>query len=109
MRIVILVLGFIAAILAAVMTILPFGSLAFIPIGAAFIFGLISYSMSRKDSSGTAASKFLLIVAVITLALGIYRTSFNQNVVADGPETIEMEEESLEEAKKELEGIEIDE
>ena len=109
MRIIILVLGFLAAIIAAIMTVLPFGSLAFIPIGAALIFGLISYSLARKDNSGTAAPKFLLIVAVLTLALGIYRTAFNKNVVEDDIETIQNEEESLEEAKKELEDIEIDE
>ena len=109
MRIIILILGFLAAIIAAIMTVLPFGPMAFIPIAAALIFGLISYVLARKDKSGTAASKFLLIVAVLTLGLGIYRTAFNTNVVEEDMETIQNEEESLEEAKKELEDIEIDE
>lgn len=104
-----MIVGYLAALLGLTMTILPFGSLAFLPIVVALIAGFISLRLTGNSGGSKTASKVLLILGVTALLLGIYRTMFDKNVVAQDAEIIQQDEESLEDAKKELEDIEIDE
>ncbi len=104
-----MIIGFLAALLGLIMTVLPFGSLAFLPIALALVAGIIGFRMSGDQGGGKTAFKVLLILAVTALLLGIYRTAFDKNVVAEDETIIQQEEESLEDARKELEDLEIDE
>ena len=49
MRILLITLSIITAILGIALSILPFGSIALIPIILSFIFGLIAFKISKKD------------------------------------------------------------
>lgn len=108
MRLVLIILGLLSAILAIVLSILPFGSIAIIPIVLAFVFGIIAFISSKKEGQNTRIIKFIFLVTIIALILTIYRSIFDQNIVEDDIETIQNEEESLEDAKKELEDLDID-
>ncbi|MBT8258881.1 MAG: hypothetical protein KJO49_10450 [Bacteroidia bacterium] len=109
MRTLLLIIGFLAAILGLIMTVLPFGYLGFLPVVLALIIGFIVFKMDKSQNASGKASKIIIAIGVIGLALGLYRTIFDTNVVADDQEVIKQEEESLEEAKKELEDLDIDE
>ncbi|NND50867.1 MAG: FUSC family protein, partial [Flavobacteriaceae bacterium] len=91
------------------LSILPFGSIALIPIVLGLIFGLLAFNASKKEGKNVSGIKFIFLLLIIALGLTIYRAVFDQNIVEDDIETIQNEEESLEDAKKELEDIEIDE
>ena len=109
MRTLLIIVGFLAAVLGLIMTILPFGALGFIPVALALIIGILSLRMSRTEGASTTPSKLIIILGGLGLILGIYRTVFDKNVVTEDEEIIRQDEESLEDAKKELEDIEIDE
>lgn len=108
MRLVLIVLGLLSALLAIVLSILPFGSIAIIPIVLAFVFGFIAFKASKKEGQNTRIIKFIFLVTIIALCITIYRSIFDENIVEDDIETIQNEEESLEDAKKELEDLDID-
>lgn len=108
MRIIFIILGLLLAVLGLTLSILPFGKIAFIPIVLAFIFGLLAFKISKKEGQSTAFIKFIFLVTIVALGWTIYRSIFDENVVEDDIETIQNEEESLEEAKKELDDLEID-
>ena len=109
MRTLLLIVGFLAALLGLIMTILPFGALGFIPVLLALIVGFISLRKSKAENVSGMASKIILALGVVGLLIGVYRMAFDTNVVADDQEVIKQEEESLEDAKKELEDLNIDE
>lgn len=109
MRQLLIILALISGLLGLALSILPFGSIAFIPIVLGLIFALIAFKLAKKDAKNISAIKFIFLLLIIALGLTIYRTVFDKNVVADDIETIQNEEDSLEDAKKELEDIDIDE
>lgn len=109
MRLIFSILALIAAILGLALSVLPFGSLAFIPILPGLIFVLIAYKAPKKDEKKASGLKFIFLLLIIALGLTIYRSVYDKNVIADDIEIIQNEEESLEDAKKKLEDIEIDE
>jgi len=109
MRIIFLILGLLLAVLGLTLSILPFGNIAFIPIVLAFIFGLLAFKISKTEGQSTGFIKFIFLLTIVALGWTIYRSIFDENVVEDDIETIQNEEESLEEAKKELDDLEIDE
>lgn len=108
MRLAVTILAFISASLGLILTILPFGSIALIPIFAAFILGFIAYKMTRKENKNTKLIKVIFLITAVALALSIYRSVFETNEVENDIETIEKEKKSEEDAIKELEEIEIE-
>ncbi len=111
MRILSIILAVIAALIAIVLSALPFGLIALIPSAFALLFGYIGYRLSKKDQKLKQFSHqlILLLILVITLsaiALTIYREMTNENTVEVDTEFIEKEKESKEDAIEELEGIE---
>ncbi len=109
MRILFYVLGLLGGIIGLVLSVLPFGSIAFIPVAAGLIFGILAWKADKKLGRSTGLAKFILILGIAGLGLSLYRVAFDKNIVEEDQEIIRNEEESLEDAKKELEDIEIDE
>lgn len=108
MRILITTLAVLAAIIGLILSILPFGSIALIPIILSFILGFISFKMTQKEGKNTKFVKVIFLTTIVALALTIYRSVFDENVVENDIETIKKEQQSEEDAIEELEGIEIE-
>jgi hypothetical protein len=108
MRILITTLAIIAASLGLVLSILPFGAIALIPIVIAFILGFIAFKMAQKDGANTKLIKVVFLTTIIALVLSIYRTVIEDNVVENDIETIEKEKQSQEDALEELEDLDIE-
>ena len=108
MRLLVTTLAIIAAILGLILSILPFGSIALIPIITAFILGFIAFKMAQKEGANTKFVKVIFLITIIALVLSIYRSVFEDNVVENDIETIEKEKQSKEDALEELEGLEIE-
>ena len=98
----------IAASLGLVLSILPFGAIALIPIVIAFILGFIAFKMAQKDGANTKLIKVVFLTTIIALVLSIYRTVIEDNVVENDIETIEKEKQSQEDALEELEDLDIE-
>ena len=109
MKLALSIIALILALLGITLSILPFGNLAFAPIIGAFVFGLLAFRASRGDNQKTGLIKFIFLITIIALGITIYRAIFDENIIEEDIESIQNEEESLEDAKKELEDIDIDE
>lgn len=103
------IIALLMALLGITLSILPFGNIAFAPIILAFIFALLAFKASKGDGQKTGLIKFIFLVIIIALSITIYKAIFDENIIEEDIESIQNEEESLEDAKKELEGLEIDE
>lgn len=107
MKKVIIILGFISAIIAVILAVTPLSQIAFIPGIIALVFGIISLYLSKNDSKKTIQLIFLL--TIIALALTTYKSVFNTIEVGNTDELEHKQTESQEQAIEELEGLEIDE
>ncbi|WP_347925520.1 FUSC family protein [Pontimicrobium sp. SW4] len=108
LRLAVTILAILAASLGLMLSILPLGSIALIPIIGAFILAFIAFKMAQKDGANTKLVKVIFLITIISLALTIYRSVFEVNVVENDIETIEREKQSKEDAIEELEGLEIE-
>ena len=106
MRILVITLSIIAAVLGLALSILPFGSIAFIPIGMAIIFGLIALKISKKEEKNTVIVKVIFIAAIMAFGLSTYNTLRPDEIIEDA-ESVEAESIS-DEDMDELEAIEIE-
>jgi energy-coupling factor transporter transmembrane protein EcfT len=106
MRILAITVSIITALLGLALSILPFGSIAFIPIVLSFIFGLIAFKVSKKEGKSNSIIKIFFFVTVISLGLSIYNTLRPDEIIED-TESIEAENIS-DEDMEELEAIEIE-
>lgn len=109
MRFIITTLAIITAILGLVLSILPFGNIALIPIVAAFILGFIAFKMAQKEGKNTKLVKVVFLVTIVALGMSIYRSVFDENIVEEDIETINRDKASEEEAIEELDDIDIEE
>ena len=108
MRLTFIILSIIAAILGLTLSILPFGSIAIIPIAIAFTFGLLAFRLSHKEEKNTAIIKLVFLIVIISLGLTIYN-SLRPNVVDEENESPLIENQSDEDSIEELESIDIEE
>lgn len=108
MRFIFIILGIISTILALVLSILPFGTIAFVPIVSALIFSLIAFKISKKEGKSSSLIKILLVFVIIALGLTIYNIS-KPNIVNDEIESISKENQTTEDSIEELESIDIEE
>ena len=108
MRLVVTILAVLAALIGLALAILPFGTIALIPIILAFILGFIAFKMAQKEGKNTKFVKVIFLITIVALAMSVYRSIFDENIVVDDIETIEKEQQSEEDAIEELEGIEIE-
>jgi EamA domain-containing membrane protein RarD len=108
MRLTFIILSIIAAILGLALSILPFGSIAVIPIAVAFIFGLLAFRSSNNAGKSTTLVKLVFSIVIISLGLTIYN-SLRPNEVNEENESTLNENRLDEESIEELESIEIEE
>jgi predicted RND superfamily exporter protein len=108
MRILLTILAVLASIIALVLSILPFGNLALIPIAIAFVCAFLAMNLLQKEKKSTNFIKVLFLAIIIALSLTIYRSLFTTNEVIENEQTIENEKQSEEDAIKELDDISLD-
>lgn len=107
MRQLFIILSIIFAILGLVMSILPFGPIALIPIIASFIFSFVAFKVSKNGNKSTKIIRGIFLITIISLCLSIYRSVFETNIIEEDVETIEKEKIS-DEDMEELESLEIE-
>lgn len=105
----IIILGFVAAILAVILAVTPLSNLAVIPIIVAFFCGLLIVFISKKDNTKTKSIQYIFLLVIIALALTIYKSVYYTSEVGDTEQLEQRDEENLEDSKKLLEDIDIDE
>lgn len=101
-----IIIGFISSILAVILSVTPLFKVAVFPIIIALLSGLGIYFLSKK--SKTKSIQYILLLAIIALALTIYKSVFNEAKVGDTEQLEQREEESKDDSIELLEGIEID-
>ncbi len=106
MRLLLIILSTILAILGVAMSILPFGSIALIPIILSFALGLIAFKMANKEGKSVTVIKVIFFLIIIAVGLTIYNT-LQPNEIIEDSESIEKEKIS-DEDMEELESIEIE-
>lgn len=106
---IVIILGFIAAVLAVILAVTPLSNLAVIPIIIAFICGLLIVFMSKKDKTKTKSIQYIFLMVIIALALTIYKSVYYTSEVGNTDQLEQRDEENLEDSKELLEDIEIDE
>lgn len=97
------VLGTISAALALVLAVLPISNLAFIPALAALLFGILAFVINRENQSNKKTIQLVFLLTIIALCLTIYKAIFTEVEVGDTKELEKKEQESIEEAKEQLE------
>ena len=108
MKILYTTLAIISVVLSLILSILPFGSLAFIPIVLAIVFSFLLLKELKKEGKSINLVKVLFLGIIVSLSVSIYRTLFTENTIVETEQTIEKEKQSEEDAIKELEDIELD-
>lgn len=108
MKKLIIILGFIAAILAVVLSVTPLFKLAIFPIVFALICGIILIYLSNKKNIRTKAIQYIFLLTIISLCFTVYKSVFLEAEVGDVEQLDKLEDKSEEEAIKELEGLDID-
>lgn len=104
---VVIIIGFIASILAVIIAVTPQYNLAVAPISVAFLCGLILLFISKKENKKTKTIQYIFIMVIISLSLTIYKTIFSETEL-DPEEPVEIgTEENLEASTKLLEDGEI--
>lgn len=104
-----IVLGFIASILAVILSVSPLSKIAYIPAVIALLFGFIAFYLSRQKQYPKKSIQLIFLLTIISLTITTYKAIFN--VVEIGNiEGLELKEkESEEEAIQELEDLDLDE
>ncbi|MHA7843148.1 MAG: FUSC family protein [Winogradskyella sp.] len=105
----IIILGFVVAILAVILAVTPLSNLAVIPIIVAYVCGLLIVFMSKKDNTKTKSIQYIFLLVIIALALTIYKSVYYTSEVGDTEQLEQRDEENLEDSKELLEDIDIDE
>lgn len=108
MKKLVIILGFISAVIAVLIAITPLSQMAFIPAIIALFLGIVAMYLSKQKQGSKKIIQLLFLLTIIALALTTYKSIFNTVEVGDTQELIDMEEESQEDAINELNDIEIE-
>lgn len=104
MRKLLIVLTIILAIIGIVFTILPMGTLAFIPVGSAILLSIIAIILSKENQK--MVPKYLLLASFIVFLAVVAKDVFVKDKIVTDQQFDEKKVESKQEAKKELEELE---
>ncbi|WP_411768513.1 DUF2232 domain-containing protein [Winogradskyella sp. A3E31] len=104
-----IILGFIAAILAVILAVTPLSNLAILPTIIGFICGLIILYLTKKYQKKTKSIQYIFLLVIIALSLTIYKGIFTTTEIGNVEELETKEEESVEDSKELLEGLDLDE
>lgn len=108
MKKIVILLGFITAILAVVLAVTPLFKLAIFPLSIAFLLGLVVFYLSKKDGKKTKTIQYIFLLVIIALSLTIYKGVFTEAEVGDVEELEQREDKSEEDSIELLEDIEIE-
>ncbi|WP_299117297.1 FUSC family protein [uncultured Winogradskyella sp.] len=108
MKKLLIILGFISAILGVVLSVTPLYKIAIFPIIIAFICGITLLYLAKKKQLKTKAIQYVFLLSIISLSLVIYKSIFQEAKVGNTEELEKLDESSEDEAIKELEDLEID-
>ena len=97
-----IILSLFFGVLGVVLTILPFGTLALIPIALAFIFALITVFRQREK----LLPKLVLLIVFANFLTVIGKEVFIKDVVEVDEQFETIKQQSEQEAQKDLEGLE---
>jgi hypothetical protein len=97
-----IILSLVFGVLGVVLTILPFGTLALIPIALAFIFALITVFRQREK----LFPKLVLLFVFANFLTVIGKEVFVKDVVEVDEQFETIKQQSEQEAQKDLEGLE---
>ncbi|MEO8772753.1 MAG: FUSC family protein [Gelidibacter sp.] len=109
MRNIFIVLGFIAAILALILSVTPLSQISYLPAIAAIIFGCIAFYISKRKKSPKKPIQLIFLLTIISLVLTTYKVIFNTAEVGNLEELELKKETSVEDSKEILEGLDLDE
>ncbi len=104
MRKLFLILACVFGALGIAFTILPMDTLAFLPIGLAIIFGLLT--LKKSEESEKKFPKIILIIAALCSVVVLGKTLLIEDEVAIDTQFEQQKIETKQEAKKELEELE---
>lgn len=108
MRKLIIIIGFIAAILALALAVTPFSNIAIFPAILAVILALLIYAISNKQVKSKKPVQYILLLTIIASGFMIYNAIFTESIVGD-TEALELREEaSKAKAIEELEALDLD-
>ncbi|WP_293871130.1 hypothetical protein [Flavobacterium sp.] len=106
MRKLFLVLGIIFTLLAILFSVLPFDTLAFLPIGLALIFCLVL--LKKSDVNQKMLPNALLLLCVLSSVYVVGKTIFIKDAVVKDVKFEQQKVNDTKESKKELENLEKD-
>ncbi|NNT70778.1 hypothetical protein HKT18_00985 [Flavobacterium sp. IMCC34852] len=104
MRKLFLILTVIFSALGIAFTILPMDTLAFLPIGLALIFGLLT--LKKSEESEKKFPKILLVIGALCSLVVIGKTLLIEDEIATDTQFEQQKIETKQEAQKELEELE---
>ena len=107
MRLPLIIISIITALIGLALSILPFGTIAILPIVIAFVSGFIAFKISQKENKSINIIKVIFFIIIISLGLTIYN-SFKTNEIVVDTESITKENQSEEDSLEELESLEIE-
>ncbi len=103
MRKVFIVLASVFSLVALVLTFLPMGTIALIPIVLAVIFSLLA--MMKKRERSQVLPKFLFFISIVIFLAIIAKDVFVEDKIVDDQQFIQEKQESVQDAKILLEGL----
>ncbi len=108
MRRLFIILGFIASILAVVLSVTPLSNIAYLPALVALIFGLIAFYFSRQKQYPKKSIQLIFLLTIISLSITTYKALFSVSEVGN-VEGLELKEkESEEKAIEELDNLQFE-
>lgn len=108
MKKLVIILGFIAALLAVILAVTPLFKLAIIPIITAILCGLVVFFISKKANVKSKAIQYIFLLSIMALSIMIYKSIFETKEIGNVEKLEQRDEENLEDSKDLLEDIEID-
>lgn len=108
MKKLVIILGFIAALLAVILAVTPLFKLAIIPIITAVLCGLVVFFISKKANVKSKAIQYIFLLSIMALSIMIYKSIFETKEIGNVEQLEQRDEENLEDSKDLLEDIEID-
>ncbi len=103
-----IIFGFIFAILAVILAVLPLYKFAFIPAILAFVLGVLVFIKSKKEGLSTHTIQIIFLLTIIALGLATYKAVFSTTEVGDTEQLEQREKESEEKSIEELEDLDLD-
>jgi len=109
MKKLIIVLGFISAVIAVFLAVTPLSQIAYIPSVFALGFGIIAIYLMKKKQGSKKSIQLMFLLTIIALTVTTYKSVFNTVEVGNTEKLEQKETESQEDAIKELDDLDIDE